>query len=198
MRRREGRRSLWLTECRVRVGSSTTTKTRHTESSSPGSSKRRSAPCRRPRVPPPQGPVGTGWLWSSWDRPLTETPATPSSSQAAPGSAPRMRRGGREGPYGDCRTSVDLWARPLTPTLSCPLTKGRSIAGQAELRCRPASVPGPPQDREQKQSAARARRRGCGSCRSAEEVRRTAPRRRRPYDHGFRRPQGGSAARVWF
>lgn len=28
VRGREGRRSLWLTECRVRVGSSTTTRTR--------------------------------------------------------------------------------------------------------------------------------------------------------------------------
>lgn len=118
---------------------------------------------------------------------VKETPATPSSSQVAPRSAPGMwcwRAGGALW----CLQDVSGPLGP-TPAPSCPLTKGRSAPGQAGRR--PASVPGPPQDRQQ-QSAAHARGRCCGSCRSAGEVHRAAPRGRIPTT-GQEAP-GGSVA----
>lgn len=159
-----------------------------------GSSKQRSAPCSRPRVPPTH--THRGLLRQAGPELLgqptvKETPATPSSTQAAPCSAPGVR----------CwKVGGALWclqdvSGPLgpTPAPSCPLTKGRSAPGQAERRRRPASVPGPPQDRQQKQSAAHARRGCSGSCRSAGEVHRAAPRGRVPTTERSGGP-GGSAA----
>lgn len=154
-----------------------------------GSSKWRSAPCSRARVPPPTGACCNRLALAPGTAHYQGDPGHPKFQPSSPTLCSRdaVLEGGR-----------GLWclqdvSRPLgpTPAPSCPLTKGRSAPGQAERRRRPASVPGPPQDRQQ-QSAAHARRRCYGSCRSAGEVHRAAPRGRIPTT-GQEAP-GGSVA----
>lgn len=99
-----------------------------------------------------------------------------------------------EGGRGLGVTAGRQWTSGAYPHPKLPSNQGNEPPSQAELRCRPASVPGPPQDREQKQSAARACRRGCGSCRSAGPP----PRGAIPMTTGSGRFRGEARPLVWF